>query len=71
MFLYSMLASTTDAAAQGEKIFPPFDQSLYPSQLLWLLITFGLFYFLMSRMVLPRIASILEVRRDRISQDLD
>ncbi|HWK65161.1 MAG TPA: F0F1 ATP synthase subunit B [Rhizobiaceae bacterium] len=51
--------------------FPPFDSSTYPSQLLWLAITFGLFYLFLKKVALPRIGSILEVRRDRIAQDLD
>lgn len=54
-----------------EGSFPPFDSSTFPSQLLWLAITFGLFYLFLKRVALPRIASILEVRRDRIAQDLD
>jgi F-type H+-transporting ATPase subunit b len=56
----------------GEKgVFPPFDPSTFPSQILWLAITFGLFYLFLKKVVLPRIGSILEVRRDRIAQDLD
>jgi len=51
--------------------FPPFDTATYPSQLLWLAITFGLFYLFLKKVVLPRIGSILEVRRDRIAHDLD
>ncbi len=51
--------------------FPPFDSSSYPSQLLWLAITFGLFYVFLNKVVLPRIGGILEVRRDRIAHDLD
>lgn len=51
--------------------FPPFETSSYPSQLLWLAITFGLFYLFLKRMVLPRLSSIMEVRRDHIAQDLD
>lgn len=51
--------------------FPPFDTSTYPSQLLWLAITFGLFYLFLQKVVLPRIGGILEVRSDRIAQDLD
>ena len=43
----------------------------FPSQLLWLAITFGLFYLFLKRVVLPRVGGILEVRRDRIAQDLD
>ncbi len=54
--------------AQGA--FPPFDATTFPSQLLWLAITFGLFYYLMAKMVLPRIGGILEDRRDRIAGDL-
>ncbi|WEX08125.1 F0F1 ATP synthase subunit B [Chelativorans sp. AA-79] len=65
---------TETGVAEGgahEGAFPPFDASTYPSQLLWLAITFGLFYLFLKRVVLPRIGSILEVRRDRIAQDLD
>ncbi len=56
---------------EGEAGFPPFDSSTYPSQLLWLAITFGLFYLFLRKVVLPRIGNILEVRRDRIAHDLD
>jgi F-type H+-transporting ATPase subunit b len=52
-------------------VFPPFDAGTFPSQLLWLAITFGLFYYLMAKVALPRIAGILEDRRDRIATDLD
>ena len=51
--------------------FPPFDSSTFASQLLWLAITFGLFYLVMSKIIVPRIGGILEHRRDRIAQDLD
>ncbi|MBO6538740.1 MAG: F0F1 ATP synthase subunit B [Rhizobiaceae bacterium] len=55
----------------GGGAFPPFDSSTYASQLLWLAITFGLFYLFLKKVVLPRISGILEVRSDRIAQDLD
>lgn len=50
--------------------FPPFDTSTYASQILWLAITFGLFYWIMKNVAVPRIAGILEDRRDRIAGDL-
>lgn len=50
--------------------FPPFDPATYGSQLFWLAITFGILYYLMSRIALPRIATILEERNDRIADDL-
>ncbi len=58
------------AGEAGGGAFPPFDTTTFPSQLLWLAITFGIFYYLMSKVALPRIASVLEDRRDRIEGDL-
>lgn len=55
----------------GSGVFPPFDQSTYPSQLLWLVITFGLFFLVIQKVIVPRIGGILEHRHDRIAQDLD
>ncbi|WP_428528015.1 F0F1 ATP synthase subunit B [Roseibium sp.] len=50
--------------------FPPFDATTYSSQLLWLAITFGFFYWIMKNVAVPRIAGILEDRKDRIAGDL-
>lgn len=63
----------TGAAHGGEHggVFPPFDQSTFASQLLWLAISFGLFYLLLQKVIMPRIAAILEDRHGRIAQDLD
>lgn len=58
-------------AGHGSGVFPPFDQSTYASQLLWLVITFGLFYVLMKKVIVPRVGGILEDRHGRIAQDLD
>lgn len=56
-----------DAHAGG---FPPFDSSTFASQLLWLALTFGVLYWILSRTILPRIGGILEARSDRIQRDL-
>ena len=63
------VAGTEHGGGQG--LFPPFDPSHFPSQLLWLAVIFGLFYLFLKRVALPRVGSILEVRSQRISQDLD
>ena len=62
---------TETGAEHGKGVFPPFDPSHFPSQILWLAITFGLFYLFLKKVIVPRIGGILEVRRDRIAQDLD
>jgi F-type H+-transporting ATPase subunit b len=51
--------------------FPPFDATTFASQLLWFAITFGLLYYLLAKVALPRLAGIIEGRRDRIAADLD
>jgi F-type H+-transporting ATPase subunit b len=50
--------------------FPPFDAQTFPSQLFWLALTFIALYLLMSRIALPRVASILDARRERVESDL-
>ncbi len=50
--------------------FPPFNPTTWFSQLMWLAVSFGALYFLMSRVTLPRIGRILEERHDRIARDL-
>jgi F-type H+-transporting ATPase subunit b len=54
----------------GHGAFPPFAPEHFAAQLLWLAITFGALYFILSRVALPRIAEILEVRQGRIAADL-
>lgn len=50
--------------------FPPFQSESFASQLTWLGLSFVVLYVLLSKLVLPRIASILEARRRRIEADL-
>ena len=57
-------------APGGKHAFPPFDSQHFPSQLFWLALTFILLYVLMSRIALPRVASIFAEREKRVSDDL-
>ena len=57
-------------AAEEHGAFPPFDSTHFPSQILWLAITFGVFYFLVSKMIAPRISGIIQTRESRIASDL-
>jgi F-type H+-transporting ATPase subunit b len=57
-------------APEGHSTFPPFQSQHFPSQLLWLAVTFVLLYVLMSRIALPRIGAIFAERSKRIADDL-
>ncbi len=50
---------------------PQLEFHTFVPQLVWLVIVFGYLYVMMSRVALPRVATVLEERRDRIADDLD
>jgi F-type H+-transporting ATPase subunit b len=66
------MAETTahTEAPAGHPKFPPFEIEYFPSQLVWLTITFVLLYALMSRIALPRIGAIMAERSKVIGDDL-
>jgi F-type H+-transporting ATPase subunit b len=68
--LHSGTEAAGGAHGGGHSTFPPFDPATFGPQLFWLAISFGLLLFLMSRIALPRIGSILEERANRIAGDL-
>lgn len=57
-------------ASHEEAGFPPMNPEFFASQILWLAITFGVFYYVLSKTIVPRISTVLENRRDRIALDL-
>lgn len=65
----ALMAETTADAAKDQ--FPAFDRSYFPSQLFWLAVFFGFLYFVLSRMILPKLSDTIEKRRDRMASDLD
>ena len=54
----------------GDVKFPPFDPGSFAPQLIWLAISFGALYLLLSRIALPKIGGVLAERSDRIQRDL-
>jgi F-type H+-transporting ATPase subunit b len=49
---------------------PQLDPSVWPTQLIWLLITFGALYLIIWRIALPRISDVLEARQRKLDDDL-
>jgi F-type H+-transporting ATPase subunit b len=50
---------------------PQLHSHTFPSQIFWLVVSFALLYWLMAKVVLPRIEKIIEERRNRLDEDLE
>ena len=58
---------STSVQAAG---LPQLDIATFPSQLIWLAITFAALFILMSRISLPQISQVLEERQHKIDENL-
>ncbi|HML07506.1 MAG TPA: F0F1 ATP synthase subunit B' [Xanthobacteraceae bacterium] len=63
-------ATAHSEAPEGHGGFPPFQSEYFPSQIVWLTLTFILLYVLMSKVALPRIGSIFAARSNCIAEDI-
>ena len=63
--------AATHGGEEGKAAFPPFDPTLFPSQLVWFALTFGALYYVLAKFVLPKIGHVLHTRAATISTDLD
>ena len=62
--------ATTQVPADNGGGFPPFDTTTFPSQLFWLVITFGVLFVVMWRAAGPRINGVITLRRGTINGDI-
>ena len=67
----TILAAAEVAGEASKKGLPQLDQSTFAPQLIWLAITFLALLWLMSRLIIPRIRSVIEERAGRIKRDLE
>ena len=70
-----MAAETVSAAAgaaaeHASGGLPQFDLTLWPGQMLWMLIIFGVMFFLFARVFVPRVGGTIDDREDRIAGDI-
>ena len=66
-----MATEATDAAAKAaEPGMPQLDFSTFPNQIFWLVVTLVVIYLVLSKVALPRIASVLAERQGTITNDL-
>ena len=61
----------TANAAESAPGMPQLDFSTFPNQIFWLIVTLVVLYLVLSRIALPRIATVLSERHGAIQRDLD
>lgn len=68
-----LLSNNTIFAAEGQSStgLPQMDITTFPSQLFWLVITFAILYIFMWRVVIPKLSTTIEERKDKISNDIN
>tara|TARA_B110000971_G_scaffold28055_1_gene25158 strand:- start:662 stop:1237 length:576 start_codon:yes stop_codon:yes gene_type:complete len=68
LFLSIFLASAVNAAEKAG--MPQLDTKFWISQIFWLTITFSILFILLSRLILPKISSNLEMRKSKILENI-
>ena len=64
-------AAAVPDTVKAKSGLPQLNVADFAPQLIWLALTFGLLYLIMSRVALPRIGEVIEERSQRIQRDLD
>jgi F-type H+-transporting ATPase subunit b len=62
--------AAADAAHGGGPGMPQLDFSTFPNQIFWLIVTLVAIYFILDKIALPRIASVLAERQGTLTNDL-
>ncbi len=67
-----MATETTDAAGKAAESagMPQLDFSTFPNQIFWLVVTLVVIYLVLSKVALPRIASVLAERQGTITNNI-
>ena len=67
--VYFLFINFIQASESGG--MPQLDPEFWFSQIFWLVITFGVLYFVLSKLILPRISENLETRKSQILDNLE
>ena len=67
--VYFLLINFIHAAESGG--MPQLDPEFWFSQIFWLIITFGILYFVLSKLILPKISDNLETRKSQVLDNLE
>ncbi len=67
--VYFLLINFIQAAESGG--MPQLDPEFWFSQIFWLVITFGILYLVLSKLILPKISDNLETRKSQVLDNLE
>jgi F-type H+-transporting ATPase subunit b len=71
LIAYAQEAAANAAPAGEPAAFPPFDPTLFASQLFWFALCFVALYVIMSRIALPKVGQVIEAREGALKADRD
>jgi F-type H+-transporting ATPase subunit b len=66
----ALAATATPTAASEASGMPQLDFSTYPNQIFWLAVALVIIYFMLTRIALPRIGSVLAERKGTVTNDI-
>ena len=69
IFLNFFIIKEVLAAESGG--MPQLDPEFWISQIFWLILTFGTLYIVLSKLILPKISSNLELRKSQIQENIE
>ena len=67
--LYFVLATSAQSGESGG--MPQLNPEFWVSQVFWLVLTFGLLYIILSKLILPKISNNLESRKSQILENIE
>ena len=67
-FLFALSTSSQSAESSG---MPQLDPKFWISQIFWLILSFGILFFVLSKFILPKISGNLEARRSQILENIE
>mgnify|MGYP001327492748 FL=1 len=70
IFILSFVCSTFAQSAEKGGM-PQLNPEFWISQIFWLILTFGLLYILLSKIILPKISDNLETRKSQILENIE
>jgi len=70
LIFFSFLFSTEAFAAESGGM-PQLNPEFWVSQIFWLILTFGILYIVLSKLILPKISNNLESRKSKILENIE